>query len=49
MAKEIRSVMLEPDVIARIQTIADYEGRTWSDVARRLIDEALAARQKEQQ
>ncbi len=48
MIKLTRSVMLEPDVIAKIQALAKQDARSFSAMAARLIDEALAARQKEQ-
>ncbi len=49
MIKLTRSVMLEPDVIAKIQALAKQDARSFSAMAARLIDEALTARQKEQQ
>jgi hypothetical protein len=48
MMKLTRSVLLEPDVIAKIQALAKEDARSFSAMAARLIDEALAARQKEQ-
>jgi len=48
MLKLTRSVLLKPDVIAKIEALAKDEARSFSGMAARLIDEALAARQKEQ-
>ena len=49
MTKELRSVFIEPDVIAKVRELAVREDRPFSAMVRRLLDEALAARQKEQQ
>jgi hypothetical protein len=41
-----RALRLSPELIAAIQAIADAERRKWSDMARILLEEAVAARSK---
>lgn len=42
--KEVHPIRLDPEVVQEVDRIAASEGRTRSDVIRRLIDEALQAR-----
>lgn len=44
-ARVQRAIRIRPDAVAAIQTLADEEHRTWSQMARLLLSEALAARQ----
>ena len=48
MPKVLRAIRIEPEMVAQIEAIAEAEGRTWNEVLRRLLGEALAARRKEQ-
>ena len=48
MPKILRAIRVEPEMAAQIEAIAEAEGRSWNEALRRLLDEALAARQKEQ-
>ena len=45
MARDLYSVRVDPALIARVDAKADLEGRTPSDVLRRLIAESLEARE----
>lgn len=46
MARDMFSIRLNPEAVAQVEAIAAAEGRTRSDVIRRLLSEALAARAK---
>jgi metal-responsive CopG/Arc/MetJ family transcriptional regulator len=46
MPRELYAVRLNPEAVAQVDEIARDEGRTRSDVIRRLLSEALAARAK---
>lgn len=46
MPKDMHSIRIDPATVAEVEKIAADEGRTRSDVIRRLIAEALAARKK---
>lgn len=39
-----RAIRLSPEGIAAVQELADQDQRTWSDMARILLTEAIAAR-----
>ena len=45
-AKDHFSIRVNPEAMAQIEAIAKEEGRTRSDVLRRLLAEALATRSK---
>ena len=47
MPRNQRAIRLDDNVETAIQAIANAEGRSFSDVLRRLLDEALTARTKD--
>lgn len=44
--RSLISLRVKPDALATIQALAEAEGRSTSDMIRRLLAEALAARQR---